>query len=143
MSPCLRNVPELQKTRTSPIMATELVIHHRMKPATQSTDTSRTYLQSQGDENNGGKKSNIGAAIIEAISLLWSYTIQFVGFALTIGLVLNLCGYAYSFDFKHGLEIDTLDNRRKQIQFQREITRPTSKAQDTVKAVEEVPSFLP
>jgi hypothetical protein len=126
-------------------MSTELLIHHRMKPATQSTDTSRTYLQSEGDENNGGKKANIGADITEAIFLLWSYMIQFAGFALTIGLVLNLCGYAYSFDFKHGLEIDTLNNKRKQIQFQREITRPTStsKTQDTLKAVEDVPSLLP
>lgn len=99
MSPCLRNVSELQKTRTSPMMAAELLI---MKPSTQSTDTSRTSsLQSQGDENNDGKKSNVGADIIEAISLLWSYSIQFLGVALTIGLVLNLCGYAYSFDFSN------------------------------------------
>lgn len=124
-------------------MAAGHLIHHRMKPTTQSTDTSRTSLHNQGDDNNGGKKSNIGADILDAIFVAWSYTIQFAGFALTIGLVLNLCGYAYSFDFKHGLEIDTLVNRRKEVQFQREIIRTTSKAQDTVKAVEDLPSFLP
>jgi hypothetical protein len=98
-----------------------------------------TSLQSQGDEGDGSKKTNIFADIFEVIVLVFSFTIQFGGAALSLGLVLNLCGYVYSFDFKRGLEIDTIDNRRKEVQFQREIIR-TSKVQENIKVVEDIPS---
>jgi hypothetical protein len=58
-----------------------------------------------------------------ALFTLFSYCIQFLGAVFTIGLILNLFGYAYSFDLKHGFEVDTLENRRREVQFEREIIR--------------------
>ena len=46
-----------------------------------------------------------------------------IGLYFGFGLVLNLTGYAYSFSFKDGYKIDTIENRRTQIQFERESRR--------------------
>lgn len=51
-----------------------------------------------------------------AVSMLFSYTMTFVGTALSFGLVLNLCGYAYIFG-ENGLEIDKIEKMRLKQQF--------------------------
>jgi len=51
-----------------------------------------------------------------AISSLWNYVIMFFGVAFSLGLVLNLLGYAYIIG-DNGLEIDTIGNMRAKQQF--------------------------
>jgi hypothetical protein len=63
------------------------------------------------------------AQITSTIFNIFSYTIQFLGAVFTFGLVLNLLGYGYRFDFENGLEINKLENIRNEIQFEREIIR--------------------
>jgi len=54
----------------------------------------------------------------DAVEMTFSYSFQFLGNLLFLGIFLNLCGYAYYFDSKKGLQIDTLANVRELIQFQ-------------------------
>lgn len=61
--------------------------------------------------------------IIDIVSMLFSYTIIFLGTLLSLGLVLNLCGYAYTFTLTDGIRIDTIQQMRKEIQFENEIRR--------------------
>lgn len=102
------------------------VKHTLIDPSPLCCDQSRSgfalYSKEEND-NDSQKGGSLIADIADKISLLVSYVIQFIGVALSLGLVLNILGYAYSFDLKKGLEIDTLENRRKQVQFEREIIR--------------------
>lgn len=61
--------------------------------------------------------------IIDVVSMVFSYTITFLGTLLSIGLVLNLCGYAYTFTWTEGIRIDTIQQMRQEIQFENEIRR--------------------
>ena len=65
--------------------------------------------------------------MISQISLgifkVFSYCIQFLGAFFGVGLILNLLGYGYTFDLKKGLVIDTMQNIRNEVQFEREIER--------------------
>ena len=79
------------------------------------------------------------AQITGTIFDIFSYTIQFLGALFTFGLVLNLLGYGYRFDFDHGLEINKLENIRNEIQFEREIIR--EEREDYLKANGNVGEF--
>lgn len=68
-------------------------------------------------------KKPVAAQITFSFFKIFSYTIQFLGALFTVGLVLNLVGYGYRFDFDHGLEINKLENIRNEVQFEREIIR--------------------
>lgn len=68
-------------------------------------------------------KKSLSAQITFSFFKFFSYAIQFLGAAFTVGLILNLMGYGYRFDFDHGLEINRLENIRNEIQFEREIIR--------------------
>lgn len=61
--------------------------------------------------------------IIDIVSMVFSYTLTFLGTLLSVGLVLNLCGYAYTFTWTEGVRIDTIQQMRKEIQFENEIRR--------------------
>ena len=61
--------------------------------------------------------------IIDVCSMVFSYTMTFLGTLLTLGLVLNLCGYAYTFTWTNGVRIDTIQQTRNEIQFENEIRR--------------------
>jgi two-component system sensor histidine kinase CreC len=54
--------------------------------------------------------------IFDGISLLFSYCIQFLGVAFSLGLVLYLCGFGYTFDLDNGLEIDRIENMRRELE---------------------------
>ncbi len=54
---------------------------------------------------------------------LISYVIQFLGFYFSFGLLLNILGYGYSFDFQNGFQMDKLQNIRNEREFQREMNR--------------------
>ena len=53
----------------------------------------------------------------------FSIFMNIIGLYFTLGLVLNICGYAYEFSFKEGYKIDTIKNKRIERQFERESRR--------------------
>jgi len=57
---------------------------------------------------------------------LFSYVIQFLGLYFSFGLLLNILGYGYSFDFQSGFRVDKIENLRNEMQFRREIERSTT-----------------
>ena len=63
------------------------------------------------------------AKVTSALFTLFSYCIQFLGFFFFCGLILNLLGFGYTFDFDRGLQIDRIQNIRNEVQFEREIER--------------------
>lgn len=91
----------------------------------KSRRLSTATFQKNEDEDEK-KMGRLVVDLADKVSLFFSYIIQFLGVLFTLGLVLNIFGYAYSFDFKNGLEIDTLENRRKQVQFQKELMRSST-----------------
>lgn len=101
-----------------------------------------TAIFQKNEDEDEKKMGRLVVDLADKVSLFFSYIIQFLGVLFTLGLVLNIFGYAYSFDLKNGLEIDTLENRRKQVQFQKEMMR--SSAVNTVTPTTEtiLTSFL-
>ena len=75
------------------------------------------------EEAQSGVVESISASVFSAIFLLFSYTIQFLGALFSIGLLLNLSGFGYTFDLESGLKIDKIANIRNEVQFEREIER--------------------
>ena len=93
---------------------------------TSSTSTSLSMSENDGDDTENKKKqTRLSVKVFDVIFDLVSYVIQFLGVAFSLGLILNICGYGYTFDFEHGLEIDRMEVIRKELQFKREIVRET------------------
>lgn len=65
---------------------------------------------------------------------VFSYMIQFLGLYFTFGLLLNILGYGYSFDFQNGFQVDTMQNMRNERQFQREMDRMTRESSQSYDA---------
>jgi hypothetical protein len=61
--------------------------------------------------------------ILEAVGMLWSYSVIFLGAVFSFGLILNLCGYAYTFSWPQGVRIDTIQQYRTEIQWKTEVQR--------------------
>lgn len=89
----------------------------------QTSTEEKTDNTPQSPSSSNGRKTLL-AQITYAIFNIFSYTIQFLGVLLTLGLILNLFGYGYRFDAGNGgLEINKLEYMRNEIQFEREIVR--------------------
>ncbi|KAL7526858.1 hypothetical protein ACHAWF_001940 [Thalassiosira exigua] len=71
----------------------------------------------------GKKEPSMTAKVTNAIFLVFSYCIQFLGALFFLGLILNFLGYAYTFDLDGGLVIDTIPKMRNEVQFEREVER--------------------
>mmetsp|Transcript_22175 Transcript_22175/g.33630 ORF Transcript_22175/g.33630 Transcript_22175/m.33630 type:complete len:199 (+) Transcript_22175:79-675(+) len=69
-------------------------------------------------------------SIWEGVYSLYSTLIIGIGGALSIGLLLNLNGYGYSFSREGGLRIDTIDEMRMERQLQ-QVSKPLSENQPT------------
>ena len=54
---------------------------------------------------------------------LFSYVIQFLGLYFSFGLLLNILGFGYSFTIENGFQVDTLENIKKERQFEQEMQR--------------------
>jgi hypothetical protein len=61
-----------------------------------------------------------------AIDLFWTYTITFLGVALSFGLLLNLFGHACIVDPEAGLQVDAIQELRKEKQFRTKANRLSS-----------------
>jgi len=117
--------PRTYHKPASPHRQAALILYNQI----EDDESSETTLQQQNEENKdtdaqmtSNNKQQV-AQITSIIFNLFSYTIQFLGAFFTFGLVLNLLGYGYRFDFEHGVEITRLENLRNEIQFEREIIR--------------------
>lgn len=64
------------------------------------------------------KEQGILLKAADSLFLLYSFGMQFGGTLFGLGLLLNICGYDYSFDMTHGLEIDTISNMQQAHQFE-------------------------
>ena len=53
----------------------------------------------------------------------FSFIMNIIGLYFTVGLLLNLSGYAYEFSFEEGYKIDTIENKRIQRQFEQQSKR--------------------
>jgi hypothetical protein len=61
------------------------------------------------------------------ISSIWSYILITLGAVLSLGLLLNLCGFAYQVSWEDGLEIETIGKMREINQFRSVVnSRPPS-----------------
>ena len=69
---------------------------------------------------------NASQSISFQLFKLFSYIIQFLGLYFTFGLILNILGYGYSFDFENGFQVDKMENIRNERQFQLEMQRMSS-----------------
>ena len=78
----------------------------------------------------------------EVIDMVWSYTIIFLGTCLSLGLVLNLFGYGYTFSIQDGLRIDTISQFRTENQFRREAIRLEKERAIRIRATETQPQSL-
>ncbi len=65
---------------------------------------------------------------------LFSYVIQFLGLYFSFGLLLNILGYGYSFDFENGFRVDKMENLRNEMQFRREIERSSSSSSSMLRS---------
>ena len=61
--------------------------------------------------------------LFDSAVLLIHYLFLFSGVFFSLGLLLNLSGYAYRVDMEKGLEIDTISKMRTNIQFENEALR--------------------
>ena len=75
------------------------------------------------DKDEPTEATKIYRKIRDVTFLPFSYTIQFAGFLVFCGFILNLLGFGYTFDFDEGLRIDKIENLRNELQFEREIVR--------------------
>jgi hypothetical protein len=64
-------------------------------------------------------KKGLGKVFL-ALSFIWSYAIIALGTLLSVGLLLNILGYGYQLT-EYGIVIDTLDQMRKDQQFQQAV----------------------
>ena len=97
-------------------------------PTSWSTSGSKsTAISSRQTNDTDEEKQETPAPFLRVVNdvlfKLFSYCIQVLGVAFSLGLVLNLCGFGYTFDWDRGLEIDRLENIRNEVQFEREIRR--------------------
>ena len=61
------------------------------------------------------------------LSSLTSYLIMSFGAAVSLGLLLNMVGFAYQFSWDHGIEVETIGKMREINQFRAEVNhRPPS-----------------
>jgi hypothetical protein len=100
--------------------------YHRHQSLLPSMQKKRMVTTDDPEDN----KQPALIKIFDGISLLFSYCIQFLGVAFSLGLVLYLCGFGYTFDLDNGLEIDRIENMRRELQFRREIVRSSNSPPD-------------
>jgi hypothetical protein len=97
------------------------------KPPKSNDDDSGTSSKEQpSDDKKTAKISVTMPPIIEkgldVIGMVYSAALFVASTAVSLGLLLNVMGYAYEFDRKSGsLQIETIQQLRMNHQFQREI----------------------
>ncbi|GFH45275.1 predicted protein [Chaetoceros tenuissimus] len=81
-------------------------------------DSSTMVLNSSLQKDEEKKEQGLLLKAADSLFLLYSFGMQFGGTLFGLGLLLNICGYDYSFDMTHGLEIDTISKMQQAHQFE-------------------------
>lgn len=81
-------------------------------------DSSTMILNSSLQKDEEKKEQGLLLKAADSLFLLYSFGMQFGGTLFGLGLLLNICGYDYSFDMTHGLEIDTISKMQQAHQFE-------------------------
>jgi hypothetical protein len=71
----------------------------------------------------------------DTVYTIWGYVITVLGVGLTLGLVLNLLGYAYQFEPDGSFRIDTIEHVRTETQFRLEIENSMRQATNEERSV--------
>jgi hypothetical protein len=71
----------------------------------------------------------------DTVYAIWGYAITILGVGLTLGLVLNLLGYAYQFEPDGSFRIDTIEHVRTETQFRLEIENSMRQASNEERSV--------
>ena len=121
-----RSSPGALITPSPPSLDVNSLTIFRKKEHTVCMPFSSALCSNKNDDDTTGKEENVIGKLVNGIFYLFSYAIQFLGVAFSLGLLLNLCGYGYTVDMHRGVEIDRIDNIRRERQFQNEILK-TSK----------------
>ena len=82
-------------------------------PGDESPSEAGVSASSEGEQSFLSSAKASGQLVADALLIVWSIAWQLVGAAFALGLVLNLCGYGYTFDLERGLEVNTLSELRK------------------------------
>lgn len=86
---------------------------------TMKDDEKKIVKTSQEDDKETNQVPPAVQKFTSGAYMLYNYTLIFLGVALTLGLVLNLCGYGYIVTREDGLRIDTIERLRTENQFNR------------------------
>eukprot|EP00536_Pseudo-nitzschia_multiseries_P017151 jgi/Psemu1/328444/estExt_fgenesh1_pg.C_14010003 len=87
-----------------------------------------TNAKSESESQEAAKNKNeslrvIGPAIRKTLTVGSGLVFNLIGLYFGVGLLLNIFGYAYSFSMEDGYKVDTIQNRRIELQFERESQR--------------------
>lgn len=123
----------VRRTRTSLKLSDD---ENSMNNETQEDGQKKSETKMENEAIDEKSPKIIVRSIWEGINYLYSVFIIGIGGALSIGLLLNLNGYAYSFSAKEGLRIDTLNEMRMERQLQ-QVSKvvPENSASSPVSAV--------
>jgi len=86
-----------------------------------------TFDSVESPEEHGSTSLDLAGRLFGSVQSALSYVTMTAGIALSFGLLLNLCGYAYQVSLERGLEIETVSRMREITQFRAEVnSRPPS-----------------
>jgi hypothetical protein len=101
-------------------------------------NSARNLVASEEITKSNNNPKSTSDSISYKVFMLVSYITQFLGFYFFCGLILNLFGYGYSFDFEQGIKIETIQNMRNEREFKYEMERMSlSKPKGNVKTNEQ------
>lgn len=83
----------------------------------------------QSSDDNVSPLQKLVRRVFDVIFIVQSFVIQGLGYALGVGLVLNLCGIGYRFNAQEGLVIKPLSEMRDEIS-DRRFTRDAARLMD-------------
>eukprot|EP00537_Pseudo-nitzschia_pungens_P018180 CAMPEP_0172409144 /NCGR_PEP_ID=MMETSP1061-20121228/76218_1 /TAXON_ID=37318 /ORGANISM="Pseudo-nitzschia pungens, Strain cf. pungens" /LENGTH=231 /DNA_ID=CAMNT_0013145293 /DNA_START=265 /DNA_END=960 /DNA_ORIENTATION=+ len=127
---------------SSRLFVQEPTTQEKVEAAPMATATTATTTTPQPDEETSNANPNSSAepqaqaqpvanetvrsitrATRKGLAFGSSVIFNVIGIYFGFGLLLNLFGYAYSFSLQEGYKIDTIQNRRIELQFQQESKR--------------------
>jgi hypothetical protein len=96
------------------------------EPSKEETSIDEEEASPKSDEKSPVAEATVRKVVKQIGKVVvygFSYFMNVVGLYFTIGLLLNIFGYAYEFSFKEGYKIDTIKNKRVEQEFERESRR--------------------
>lgn len=102
-----------------------------------------TFQTAEDDDNESNIVVQIFRKIFTIFADIYSVFVLIFGSFFACGLLLNLCGYGYSFNRDGKFQVDTIQNMRVENQMQREFQRMGSDKSSSSTSESQPPSSLP